>query len=171
MKILNISNNLIPSIPTVFYTSFPNVSDLDISFNTIKELSMGILMMKKLKILDLTGNLIQALPTYLKFVKLDRLYIEWGPYSEYEFVEAPKVPVQARGRTRSGRKGSFAFKSLFDKRTKPIDLKAFEKAVEIQEANKQKKVHFYDYVKLAKKDQDFETINKIHTLTKLAIFR
>ena len=163
MKILNLSHNQIPSLPTLFYTSFSNVSDMDISFNKINELSMGILMMKKLRVLDLTGNLMKVLPTYLKFIKLETLYMEWGPHSDFNFSRKKK----------DGRNGrdSYIRKNLFDKRGCPVDLKILRKVIRDCEERKLKEVSFFDYVKVKKPEDDFESLDNLHMITKIAIFR
>ena len=82
LKEVNFSFNKIRRLKKNFFDLFCNSEIVDLSFNKLDQVDLGFIKFKKLKVFRITGNSIQNLPLFLKYLNLQLLCIEWPTYAK-----------------------------------------------------------------------------------------
>lgn len=75
---VSLVNNKIATIDPRFFENLSTIEDLDLKFNNLSDVPVGIEYLAKLKRLGLTGNMLTTLPCFLsKIPSLETVLHEW----------------------------------------------------------------------------------------------
>lgn len=87
---LDLSRNILTTLPEVFFSSLPSVEYLDLSQNCLWELSPSVGLLKSLISLKLSGNILESLPSDLATLpRMESLDCSGNPV-----IEPPKAVVR-----------------------------------------------------------------------------
>lgn len=80
LRKLLLGHNKISSVSQEFFSNFPKLEVLDLSYNKLREIDPLIKNFKNLKKLYLVGNLFTKIPISISKLSLEKLYLEWSFY-------------------------------------------------------------------------------------------
>lgn len=90
LEVLDLSVNIIPDIPLEFFSSFPNLRQLNISHIGLDVLTADLFHdLANLKVLDVSGNSVKSVDKKVvdKLKSLNRLYLSENMLTDVDFVE------------------------------------------------------------------------------------
>lgn len=90
LEVLDLSVNRFPDFPLAFFSSFPNLRQLNISHIGLGTLTADLFHdLTNLKVLDASGNLVKSVDRKVvdKLKSLDRLYLSVNSLTDVDFVE------------------------------------------------------------------------------------
>lgn len=161
---LDLSYNKIKDLDLRFYQKIYNVTSLDLSFNDLTHITQDILILKRVKWLDLTGNFIETFPTFFAHSNISEIRFDWAFYTKIRsFKKESDMNLKSKDNEINEHEDDVVG-------TRSLHMQIFSSVVKNYE-KKKLYIDFFDYAKYAKFIAKDENLNTIFELIEKAIQR